>query len=105
MTRGPRRADRERLMTWVKRVRQFGWPRDFPLVQFPNWPLIVAFASGAAASMMHGAAHRDAAAVSYIAMAIWAYEELVDGVNWFRHLLGLVYIVSTVTHLALALRH
>ncbi|MFZ0091817.1 MAG: hypothetical protein WAL63_20100 [Solirubrobacteraceae bacterium] len=92
-------------MIWVRRVGQFGWPRDFPLVQFPNAPLILAFASGVAAAMMHGVGHRDAAAVSYVAMAIWAYEELVAGVNWFRHLLGLVYIVSTVMHLALALRH
>jgi hypothetical protein len=41
--------------------------------------------------------------VSYAALTIWAYEELVDGVNWFRHLLGLVYMISTVAHIALAL--
>lgn len=97
--------DRELLPVWVRRVREFGWPRGFPLVQFPNGPLILAFAGGLAASMMHGAGHRDALAVSYLAMTIWAYEELVDGVNWFRHLLGLAYIVSTVMHLAMALRH
>jgi hypothetical protein len=105
VTAGLRSADRDRWVIWVRRVRQFGWPRDFPLVQFPNGPLIVAFVSGVAAAMMHGVGHRDAAAVSYVAMAIWAYEELVAGVNWFRHLLGLVYIVSTVMHLALALSH
>ncbi len=65
----------------------------------------MAFVAGSAASMLHGAGHRDALAVSYLAMAIWAYEELVEGVNWFRHLLGLVYVVSTVTHLAMAIRH
>jgi hypothetical protein len=88
---------------WVRRVTQFGWPRHFPIVQFPNMALLVAFASGQAAAMIHGVGHGDAAAVSYVAMAIWAYEELVHGVNWFRHLLGLVYVVSTVTHLALAI--
>jgi len=82
---------------------QFGWPRGFPIVQFPNVALLTAFASGQVAAMIHGVGHNDAAAVSYLAMTIWAYEELVHGVNWFRHLLGLVYIVSTVTHLALAL--
>jgi hypothetical protein len=82
---------------------QFSWPREFPLVQFPNVPLIAAFVSGTAAAMLHGVAHDDAVAVSYLAMAIWAYEELADGVNWFRHLLGLVYVVSTVTHLAHAI--
>ena len=55
--------------------------------------------------MAHGSAHADAAAVSYLALAIWAYEELTDGVNWFRHLLGLAYAISTITHLAVALHH
>jgi hypothetical protein len=34
---------------------------------------------------------------------IWAYEELLQGVNWFRHLLGLGYVIATAVHLALAL--
>jgi hypothetical protein len=38
-------------------------------------------------------------------MGIWAYEELFHGVNWFRHLLGLGYAISTAAHLALALPH
>jgi hypothetical protein len=67
--------------------------------------LIVAFAGGQAAAMIHGVAHHDATAVSYAAMTVWAYEELAHGVNWFRHLLGLVYVISTVTHLAHALGH
>ena len=33
----------------------------------------------------HDATHADAAAISHLAMTIWAYEELVHGVNWFRH--------------------
>jgi hypothetical protein len=93
------------VLDWVRRVRQFSWPRGFPLVQFPNAPLIVAFVGGVAATMIHGAGHRDAQAVSYLGMTIWAYEELVDGVNWFRHLLGLAYVLSTVMHVAMALRH
>jgi hypothetical protein len=84
---------------------QFGWPHDFPIVQFPNVALLAAFASGQAAAMIHGVGHGDAAAVSYVAMTIWAYEELARGVNWFRHLLGLVYLVSTAAHLALAIGH
>lgn len=95
--------DRVLFGVWVRRVMQFGWPRGFPIVQFPNVALLTAFASGLVAARIHGVGHNDAAAVSYVAMTIWAYEELVHGVNWFRHLLGLVYIVSTVTHLALAL--
>ena len=53
--------------------------------------------------MLHGSAGAEAHAVSSLAMAVWAYEELVGGVNWFRHLLGLAYLVSTSAHLALAL--
>ncbi len=55
--------------------------------------------------MLHGSGQFDAKAVSYLALTIWAYEELVHGVNLFRHLLGLAYIVSTVAHLARALGH
>ena len=88
-----------------KRLTALGWPRSFPLVQFPNAPLILAFVAGEIASMAHGSVHADAAAVSYLALALWAYEELISGVNWFRHLLGLAYVISTATHLAHALHH
>lgn len=97
--------DRVLFGVWVRRVMQLGWPRDFPLVQFPNVALLAAFASGQAAAMIHGVGHGEADAVSYLAMTFWAYEELVHGVNWFRHLLGLVYVISAVTHLALVLGH
>ena len=88
-----------------RRVRGFGWPRRFPIAQFPNNPLIVAFVAGQVAAMLHGAGHFDARAISYLSMTIWAYEELAHGVNWFRHLLGLAYIISTGAHLATALGH
>lgn len=74
-------------------------------MQFPNAPLIIAFVAGQVASRAHGSGHADASAISYLAMFIWAYEELVDGVNWFRHLLGFAYVISTAVHLALALHH
>jgi hypothetical protein len=86
-----------------KRLTQLGWPRRFPLVQFPNIQLIVAFIAGEAAHLARGSAHADASAVSYLAMTVWAYEELTRGVNWFRRLLGLAYLGSTIVHLALAL--
>jgi hypothetical protein len=37
---------------------------------------------------MNGVEHPYAASVSYLALSIWAYEELAHGVNWFRRLLG-----------------
>ena len=96
----------EGIAPWArfKRLTEFGWPTSFPIVQFPNAPLIIAFVAGQIAAIAHGGAHADAAAVSFLAMVIWAYEELVYGVNWFRHLLGFAYVVSTAVHLALALR-
>jgi hypothetical protein len=87
-----------------KRLTQLGWPRSFPIVQFPNAPLIIAVLAGRIATQTHGTTHAYASAVSYLAMTIWAYEELAHGVNWFRRLLGLAYAISTIVHLALALQ-
>jgi hypothetical protein len=41
--------------------------------------------------------------VSYLAMTIWAYEELVRGVNWFRRLLGLAYVILLIVRVTHAL--
>lgn len=87
-----------------KHLTQLGWPRNFPIVQFPNAPLIIAFIAGETARFAHGASHADAQAISYLAMNIWAYEELIHGANWFRRLLGLTYVIFTGVHLALALQ-
>ncbi len=86
-----------------KRLTQLSFPRSYPIVQFPNAPLILAFASGLLAHHSHGLEHSYAQAVSYLAMAIWAYLELFQGVNAFRRLLGLAYTISTAVHLANAL--
>jgi hypothetical protein len=83
-----------------KRLTTLGFPRRFPIVQFPNAPLIIAFLASQAAAHIHGASHAYASAASYLAMIIWAYEELVDGVNWFRHLLGLAYVIILVVRVA-----
>ena len=97
--------DRSEILAGYRRVRGFDWPRRFPLVQFPNNALIIAFVAGQLAAILHGAGRADARAVTYVAIIIWAYEELVDGVNWFRHLLGLAYVSSTAVHLARAFGH
>ncbi len=86
-------------------MRGLSFPRRFPIVQFPNNPLIVAFVAGTLAAMLHGGGRDDARAVSYLAMVVWAYLELTHGVNWFRHLLGLAYVISTGVHLSRALGH
>ena len=101
--RPPRLSDAGAAWAGYKRLTQLSWPRRFPIVQFPNAPLIIAFLAGQVASRAHGHVHADASAISYLALAIWAYEELFHGVNWFRHLLGLAYTISTAVHLAAAL--
>jgi hypothetical protein len=88
-----------------KRLTQLGFPRSYPIVQFPNAPLILAFVSGLLAQHSHGLAHSYAQGVSYLALAVWAYLELFEGVNAFRRVLGLAYTISTVVHLANALHH
>ncbi len=67
---------------------QKGWPRRFPIAQFPNPPLLVAFAGWGLASESSGSAHEVGRAVFTLALAVWALEETVGGVNWFRRLLG-----------------
>jgi hypothetical protein len=84
----------------VQAVHRVGFPRRFPIVQFPNLPLIIAFLAGEAGSFLDGSAHSYAASVSYLAMTIWAYEELVRGVNWFRRLLGLAFVFLLIMRVA-----
>jgi hypothetical protein len=83
-----------------KRVTQIGLPRRFPIVQFPNVPLIFAFLAGAVGSHVHGASRSYATAAAYLAMTVWAYEELARGVNWFRRLLGLAYTMIMIMRVA-----
>jgi hypothetical protein len=69
---------------------QAGWPRRFPVVQFPNPPLLMALAARAAS----GVGERDGPAAGagrslfVLGVAMWALEELAEGANWFRRLLG-----------------
>jgi hypothetical protein len=86
-----------------RRVAGFSFPRRFPIVQFPNLPLIIGLLAGAAGQFLAGSARPYAAAASYLALTIWAYEELAHGVNWFRRLLGLAFVILLVVRVARAL--
>jgi hypothetical protein len=88
-----------------RRLTALSFPRSYPIVQFPNAPLILAFVSGLVAHHVHRRAHSDAQAVSYLSMAVWAYLELFQGVNAFRRVLGLIYTITTAAALAAALSH
>ena len=78
---------------------QEGWPRRYVLVQLPNAPLLVALAAGVVARVVDGWAHDVAAVVAGIALAVWALQELVQGVNGFRRALGLVVLVLLAVRL------
>ena len=68
-------------------------------MQFPNAPLLVAFAAWLIAALTDGSLRAYARAAFYAALSVWAWAELTDGVNWWRRALGvagLVYVVIKV---------
>jgi hypothetical protein len=77
-----------------------GWPRRFPIAQFPNPPLLLAFAGWGLASESGGTTHEVGRAVFTLGLAVWAWEEAVGGVNWFRRLLGAGALIWIATRLA-----
>jgi hypothetical protein len=87
---------------WLVRA-QWGWPGRYPLVQFPNAPLAVAFAASFARRLVDGRADDYASAVFHVALGIWAWEEATRGVNGFRRALGVAGLVYVVVKLAAAL--
>lgn len=85
------------------RRAQRGWPASYPLVQFPNAPLLVAIVASLAARPASGDAADVLQAVTRVGIAIWAYEELVRGDNRFRRVLGaggLVYVAVAISGVA-----
>ena len=44
--------------------------------------------AGAVARLTDGEVAKAAAVISDAALLAWAYEEIVDGANWFRRLVG-----------------
>jgi len=75
---------------------QDGWPRRFPIAQFPNPPLLLALGGWLLAAITDGTAHDAARVVFWIGLAVWASEESLGGVNWFRRALGAVALVWIV---------
>jgi hypothetical protein len=79
---------------------QVGWPRRFPIAQFPNPPLLLAFAGLGLAAVAGAAAHDAGRAVFTVGLAVWALQEALSGVNWFRRVLGLGVLVWIAVGLA-----
>ena len=91
--------DRARLRaSWD--AAQRGWPPDFPLVQFPNAPLLVAIGAWIVAELTVGTVHDVARGVVTAGLVIWALLELVQGSNWVRRTLGAVVLAFQVAALA-----
>jgi hypothetical protein len=86
-----------------KRLTRLSFPRSFPIAQFPNLPLAAALIAGVAANLTRGTGHAYATSLSYLALTVWAYGELAHGVNWFRRLLGLAFVLVVVVRVAHAL--
>jgi hypothetical protein len=63
-----------------------------------------AVSAGLLAGAEDGKTHDYLQSVSYLAMTVWAYEELVHGSNSFRRLLGLGYAVILTIRVAQAIR-
>ena len=83
---------------------QAGWPRRFPIAQFPNPSLLLAFAGRGLAAESGGTAHKVGRAVFTLGLAVWAWEEAMSGLNWFRRLLGAGALIWIVASLAGELR-
>jgi hypothetical protein len=64
-------------------------PRRFPIVQFPNRPLIVTLVAAALARITPGQTRTALTLVSRLGLLVWSAEEITDGANWFRRGLGL----------------
>jgi hypothetical protein len=79
---------------------QAGWPRGFPVAQFPNAPLLLALAGWGLAQATEAKAHDVGRAVFTVGLGAWAWEEAASGVNWFRRLLGAGALVWIVVRLA-----
>ena len=75
-------------------------PGGFVLAQWPNPPLWVALAAGLLGRFTDGLVHAYATAAFFMALTIWAYLEVTDGVNWFRRLLGAAGLIYVVVRMA-----
>lgn len=84
----------------LKRLTEARWPRDFPIAQFPNAPLLVALVLAAASHLVGGSGRDYLRAGFFVALGIWAYGEITDGVNWFRRVLGVAGLVFALAGLA-----
>jgi len=75
----------------------------FTIAQFPNkwlWIMIITWPLGHILPGQYGVL---AKTVFYVTAVIWSYEEIINGVNWFRNLLGFSVMMLVMVSLAINL--
>jgi hypothetical protein len=88
----------------MQRLARWQWPARFPLVQFPNPPLLLALLADLGARITSGTGHRWLLALFYASLSVWAYEEARHGENWFRRALGAGFAFYILLTLSRSLR-
>lgn len=73
------------------------------IAQFPNTSIGIAVAAALLGLVVHGPAQAFLAAIFYMALTVWSYEEMTKGVNRFRRLLGLGVMTYILVELGLRL--
>ena len=73
--------------------------RGYTVAQSPNPPLWVALAGLIVAILAAGTLEDVGRAVFYAGLTVWAYEELANGVNTWRRVLGAVFLAAIVVAL------
>jgi hypothetical protein len=87
----------EHAADWMFRDRTTG---AFVVAQFPNVAILVWLGTTVVGLVTSGTAHSVGTWVGTGALAFWAGDELVRGVNPFRRMLGAVVLVWIVVGLA-----
>ena len=85
----------KRLFDWMFRNRRTG---AVTIVQFPNLPLWLFIAGSLVLRLadLHGTTRAIVVVVTTASLAIWAFLEVVLGVNPWRRILGAVVLAGTV---------
>ncbi|MBK5233874.1 MAG: hypothetical protein JJE13_12950 [Thermoleophilia bacterium] len=76
--------------------------RGYTVAQLPNAPIIVAILAAIASRFFDegSVACGLSRAIFYVALTIWSYMELADGVNGFRRVLGalgIAFVLISIT--------
>ncbi|MFD6063673.1 hypothetical protein [Rhodococcus wratislaviensis] len=65
-----------------------GYPAAYPIVQLPNPAILLAAAGLVIALLSSGTDRAYALSGFFLALTVWAWLELIDGVNWPHRVLG-----------------